>query len=109
MAIGQPTLRAYVSTLTCEYGCVCTRVLLCRRMHTHYPRTCLSVGAQDFLPDFVRVGRWYSIYGIYPKYRDLSTATSRAHQWLQTARVSNTRSDINLTDTDKKTSDVLLT
>uniref|UniRef100_X1ZRJ1 Uncharacterized protein n=1 Tax=Capitella teleta TaxID=283909 RepID=X1ZRJ1_CAPTE len=44
------------------------------------------IGAQDFLPDFLRAPRWYSIYGIYPKYKKLDTAMSKAKDWISSAR-----------------------
>ena len=50
----------------------------------------MSVGMQDFLPDFVRASRWYSVYGLYPRYRSLVTAMQKAKDWVQCARVSNT-------------------
>lgn len=48
----------------------------------------MTSGAQDFLPDFLRAPRWYSIYGIYPKYKKLDTAMTKAKDWIQSARVS---------------------
>jgi len=44
------------------------------------------IGAQDFLPDFVHAPRWYSIYGIYPKYRPLGSAMQKIKDWIQSAR-----------------------
>ena len=46
-------------------------------------------GAQDFLPDFLEAPKWYSIYGIYPKYTGLVTAMSKAKAWMMHARVSS--------------------
>ena len=46
-------------------------------------------GAQDFLPEFVEAPRWYSIYGIYPKYLGLVTAMQKAKTWMLHARVSH--------------------
>ena len=48
----------------------------------------LFTGAQDFLPDFLEAPKWYSIYGIYPKYTGLVTAMSKAKAWMMHARVS---------------------
>lgn len=40
--------------------------------------------AQDFLPDFIEAPKWYSIYGIYPKYTNLITAMQKAKEWMTT-------------------------
>ncbi len=50
---------------------------------------CCFSGAQDFLPDFLEAPKWYSIYGIYPKYTGLVTAMSKAKAWMMHARVSH--------------------
>ena len=50
--------------------------------------TVRCTGAQDFLPDFVAAPRWYTIYGIYPKYRSAVSAMAQVRSWLKTARVS---------------------
>ena len=45
------------------------------------------VGAQDFLPDFIGAPRWYSLYGIYPKYTNLLTAMQKVKIWMKHIRV----------------------
>ena len=60
--------------------------------HTHtllYRYRYLFVGMQDFLPDFVHASRWYSVYGIYPRYRSLVTAMHKAKDWIQCAKVGS--------------------
>ena len=56
---------------------------------THSLFSLFSSGAQDFLPDFERTSRWYSVYRIYPKYGPVSTAMRKVKEWMHNARVIN--------------------
>lgn len=47
-----------------------------------------TIGAEDFLPDFLSAPKWYRMNGIYPKYAKLISAMQKAKNWIQTVEVS---------------------